>query len=194
MAAEHQRHDAISKEVTSASIQVWRESAGLSQAKVAATLQISERAFRNYELGIKHLPPSVRLTFISEYQLDPIPTDLLCKRLGLPEPKPVSAPHSTCANDQDFWQKLRVECRSFRQDNFSKPAQAMLALRDHLYAAATFYFGLKHLSLVTGIPYGLTINGTDWMFFSSFALILLLFPAIISEIPLLKIARHLLKR
>jgi hypothetical protein len=93
-----------------------------------------------------------------------------------------------------FWANLREECRALRTASYSRPARFILAVRDRSYLAATLYFTLKTIAVAAEVPFGIEVNGIDWLFLASLFVILMLFVSIVSELPAAKIARHLMRR
>lgn len=194
MSVQIDGYKAIAKTIASARIGEWQDSHNLSQVKIAAKIEISERSFRHYLQGCRQLPQSVRLKFINEFQFDPIPTDLIYQKLGVRTPEETQPEWPIPLNRRDFWKNLKSESKSFRKENYSRSAQTALQLRDDIYTAATLYFASKHVSLVLDVPFGFEVNGTDWVFVMSFVAILVLISSVLTELPLVKVTQHLLRR
>ncbi|WEF25131.1 hypothetical protein [Paracoccus sp. S3-43] len=134
------------------------------------------------------------MAIIDKTDADPLPTEALYAALcGDPMPTPGTRRVEN-QEDTPFWAILRSECREFRKRTYSRPARAMLAVRDHLYVAATAYFSFKNLAVMADIPFGVEVNGVDWALLASFVVIMILFIPVISDLPATKVARHLLRR
>nr|WP_255471639.1 helix-turn-helix transcriptional regulator [Poseidonocella sp. HB161398] len=194
MPAEPEDHDSIARQVGAASLRALREDTGMSQSQLAEALDLSERALRRYERGERALPLRTRIAFIQRFRVDPLPGGALAARLGLGSADLSPVPHARTAAAESFWKGLRHEGREFRLRNYSPVGQVALKIRDCAYLAATTYFTMKHVALALGLPSGFESGGTDWIFLASAGVILLLFSSFTAELPLLKIARHLLKR
>lgn len=154
------------------------------------------KTYANYERQQRELPQTTRLAIIDKIDADPLPTEALYAALR-GEPTSTSTPGTRRVESPDsasFWATLRSECRAFREQTYSKPARAMLTLRDHLYGAATVYFSFKNLAVMADIPFGVEVNGIDWALLASFVIIMMLFISVISDFPAAKVARHLLRR
>ncbi len=93
-----------------------------------------------------------------------------------------------------YWAKTRQECRAFRAKNYTKPARILMTLRDHVYMTATFYFALKTVAVALSVPFGVEIGGIDYAFVGSFVLICVLFVSVLQDLPLVKMAGHLVQR
>ncbi|VDC26346.1 helix-turn-helix domain-containing protein [Pseudogemmobacter humi] len=187
-------YERIVREVGAAQLRAIRAKTKQSQAEFSERLGVGVKTYGNYERQQRELPQSTRLAIIDEIDADPLPTEALYAALrGEPTSTPgtrrVESPE--CAS---FWATLRSECRAFREQTYSKPARAMLTMRDHLYVAATAYFSFKNLAVMADIPFGVEVNGIDWALLASFVIIMMLFISVISDFPAAKVARHLLRR
>lgn len=184
----------IVRAVGSSRLKSLRLSHGLSQVDMAAKIGVSEKSYRNYELGHRDLPQSTRLKVIWEFQVDLTPTEQLFNELVLPQAFDSAESKRPSKYGREFWKNLRAECCLHRKIRYSRPAQNLLHYRDQLYFIAIVYFTMKYFSVQLGLPFGVEINGIDWVFIGS-ALILVLLPiSILPEFPLFKIAQHYLCR
>tara|TARA_B100001765_G_C19363475_1_gene275776 strand:+ start:92 stop:319 length:228 start_codon:yes stop_codon:yes gene_type:complete len=62
----------------------------------------------------------------------------------------------------------------------------------YAFFSAAVYFTAKQVALELDLPLGIEINGIDWMFLGSFFVIALFLFSVVAELPLLKVARHIL--
>ncbi len=194
MSRQRADYERIVRTVGATRLRAIRAEAGQSQAEFAERLGLAVKTYANYERQQRELPQTTRLAIIDKIDADPLPAEALYAALrGEPMPSPgtrrVESPEGA-----PFWSTLRSECRAFRKQTYSKPARVMLFLRDHVYVAATAYFSLKNLAVMVDIPFGVEVNGVDWVLLSSFVVIMMLFIPVISDFPATKVARHLLGR
>ncbi|MES0863262.1 helix-turn-helix transcriptional regulator [Ruegeria sp. SCPT10] len=194
MARDKEKYDVIVRKIASERLKEFRDSEDLSQAEIAARIGISARTLRNYEYEIRELTQATRLRFIDEFQVDPLPTNMLYQELGLRPPEVADPNSRATAKGKGLLRQLRLECRAHRKNNFSKPAQILLQIRDQLYAVSSIYFGLVQLSLELGVPLVPEFYRPDWMVGASMVLIVILLPSLLLELPLMKVATHLLRR
>ncbi|MFV0409397.1 MAG: helix-turn-helix domain-containing protein [Paracoccus sp. (in: a-proteobacteria)] len=192
MSRKHADYERIVREVGATRLRAIRAELGQSQAEFARSVGLGVKTYGNYERQQRELPQSTRLAIIDKIDADPLATEALYAALhGKPMPTPgtrrVESPEGA-----SFWATLRAECRAFREQTYSKPARAMLTLRDHVYVAATVYFSLKNLAVMVDIPFGVEVNGVDWVLLASFVVIMMLFIPVVSDFPATKVARHLL--
>lgn len=194
MSRKHADYARIVRKVGATRLRAIRAELGQSQAEFAGSISLGVKTYGNYERQQRELPQSARVAIMDRTDMDPLPTEALYAALrSVPAPaldaKPVPS-----ADDAPFWPTLRAESRTFREQTYSKPARVMLFLRDYLYVAATAYFSLKNLAVMADIPFGVEVNGVDWVLFASFVVMMMLFIPVISDFPAAKVARHLLGR
>tara|TARA_R110002049_G_scaffold258601_3_gene434347 strand:- start:903 stop:1424 length:522 start_codon:yes stop_codon:yes gene_type:complete len=165
----------------------------MSQSHFATTIGLSDRALRRYERGERELPQSKRLAIIKVFKVDPLASDQLVAELGFGDTDVSPAAQSQMTKDEGFWKTMRREGQEFREQHYSPLGQLFLKIRDHAYVSATMYFAAENITFSLGIPFGFKINGTDWMFLGAFAVIVLLFSSFVAELPILKVARHVIR-
>ncbi|WP_171233043.1 helix-turn-helix transcriptional regulator [Ruegeria sp. HKCCA4812] len=194
MTRDKEKYDVIVRKIASERLKDFRDSEDLSQAEIAARIGISARTLRNYEYQNRELTQATRLRFIDAFKVDHLSTNALYQELGLRSPE-VAYPNSVVpAEGMSFLKQLRLECRARRKDNFSKPAQVLMQIRDQLYAVTSIYFGLVQLSSEFNVPLVPEDYRPDWMVGASMVLIVLLLPSLLVELPLMKVAAHFLRR
>lgn len=194
MSRQNADYERIVRTVGATRLRAIRAEAGQSQVEFAQRLDVGVKTYGNYERQQRELPQSTRLAIIDKIDADPLPTEALYAAL---RGEPTSTPGTRRVESPEgasFWASLRSECRAFRERTYSKPARAMLTLRDHLYVAATAYFSFRNLAVMADIPFGVEVNGVDWALLASFVIIMMLFIPVISDFPATKVARHLLRR
>ncbi|MBL3596671.1 helix-turn-helix transcriptional regulator [Rhodovulum sulfidophilum] len=193
MVTPQKDHESIARRIGAANLLALRASTGLSQAQFAAAIGLSERALRRYERGERELPQATRLAVIERFKFDLLATDRLATEVGAAKVMLSPMPAAAIREPRDFWASLRQEQKVFREKNYTRLGQIILTWRDHAYFTATTYFAMKHLSFALNIPFGIEVHGIDWMFLASAATILLLISSVVAEMPVFKVARHLLR-
>ncbi|MBL3566930.1 helix-turn-helix transcriptional regulator [Rhodovulum sulfidophilum] len=192
MATPQEDHESIARRVGADNLQAIRASTGLSQAQFAAAIGLSDRALRRYERGERELPQAARLAIIQVYKIDPLASDQLAAAVGLGDADLSPGATAETAVEESFWVKLRREGLEFREQNYSPLGQRLLKVRDYAFFSATMYFDAKHVALELGLPFGFVINGTDWAFIGAFCVIALFLFSVVAELPVLKVASHIL--
>lgn len=155
---------------------------------------MSDRALRRYERGERELPLTTRLAIIHAFKIDPLASDQLAAELGLGATDLLPGTKEWKTKDESFWKTLRRESQDLRKRNYSPLGQRFLRIRDDAYFCATVYFAATNIAWAFGLPFGFEIDGIDWMFLASFALMSLLLPSVVVELPILKASQYVLKR
>lgn len=191
MAGPDKDHESIARQVGAANLRALRTSTKLSQADFAAIIGLSDRALRRYERGERELPQATRIAIIHSYKIDPLSGHQLAAELGIdnaalfPDERTQTAP-------ENFWVALRREGQKFRTQNYSPLGQRLLKVRDYVFLSATLYFTTKQITSAFGLPFGIEIDGIDWMFLGVSVVILALLSSVVAELPVLKIFKQLL--
>ncbi|WP_406736125.1 helix-turn-helix domain-containing protein [Thioclava sp. GXIMD4215] len=199
MAEGDSPYDSTIKHVGATELLNFRLERGWTKKHLSTELGISTRDYYRYEKGERPVPASVRCAMLYKFQHDLLPAEELARHMGVTfaparEPVPTVLPTPSPEPELDFWAKQREELQRNRRERYSKTGQKLLKVRDNAFASATAYVGVKHLALIFDLPFGLEIHGVDWAFLASYLIITTAALAIVSELPLIKIARHLLGR
>ncbi|MFP7675812.1 helix-turn-helix domain-containing protein [Marivita sp. S0852] len=193
MIPSQDHYKSIARQVGAVNLLALRRSKGMSQSHLATAIGLSDRALRRYERGERELPQAARLAIIKAFKVDPLASNQLAVELGLGDTDVSPAAQSQTTKDEGFWKTMRREGQEFREQHYSPLGQLFLKIRDHAYASATMYFAAENITFSLGIPFGFEINGIDWMFLGAFAVIVLLFSSFVAELPILKVAQHVIR-
>lgn len=191
MSREHSDYERIVREIVAARLRAIRAEAGQSQAEFAERVGLGLKTYGNYERQQRELPQSSRLAIIDKTATDPLPTEALFAAARGEAMEAGDGRRPKVLQKQTFRQELRAECRAFRENNYSKPARLLLALRDNAFATATIYGFVDVYARQLNIPLGLPQPAADWLLVLSFAIVVMLFIPVISEFPTAKVVRHM---
>lgn len=162
-----------------------------SQAEFAERVGLGLKTYGNYEREQRELPQSSRLAIIDKTATDPLPTEALFAAVRGDAMGAVDGQSTQTPKYQTFWQELRADCRAARESKYSKPARLLLSLRDNIFATATMYGFIDVHARNLNIPLGLPQPAADWLLVLSFAIIALLFIAVITDLPTAKLVQHM---
>ena len=164
---------------------------------MAAKLKVAQATYEKYERGERSVPARV-MRMTRELQLTGTAGDEPARATQVANELPVEPQGKGAAVPEraplPFWQAMRTEARQLRELSYSSSGRAMIAFRNGLFVAATFYVVLQHLALSFGQALFFEEDGIDYVFLGSYFIIWTLFIPLIQEIPIFKTASRLATR
>lgn len=167
-------YESIAKNVGAVRLRKIREENGLSRQEFAERIDKSLSGYSNYESGRRELPLSTRLAVMDRIGQDPLPTEVLREALSSEANAANAAPGKDPKNKPSWLSEVRAECKAFRENNFSRPARVLLAIRDHAFAIATVYGWVDSRRRDLGLPSIFDDQIADILLVASFLVVLML--------------------
>ncbi len=164
-------------------LETIRNETGDSTTVFSLKIGLSDKGYRNYEKGERQLPQAKRLAIIDVTGKDPLPTEVLVAELK---------PETMDQTKLSFWEQQRGEFKARREENYTRLGQKVLCIRDWISQIASYYVLVENIAYIFDQPFGFEINGIDWLYVISFLSVPLLFMSLLPEMPLIKLALHLL--
>ncbi len=192
MTNEGGHYESIAKDVGARRLRKVREENYLSRQEFAERIDKSLSGYSNYESGRRELPQSTRLAVMDRIGQDPLPTEVLREALSNEVNSANAGPDKGLENKPSFLAEIRAECQAFRENNFSRPARVMLAIRDHVFATAAIYGWLDVHRRDLGMRSIFDDQTADILLVASFLIVLMLIIPIFSDFPVTKFVRHLI--